>query len=211
MSTQLHTDVDLRQAQEHFLEILPHTQRIAGSAFSHLDPESREEALAEATAMAWQNHLHCQQAGKSPRAGSIAHYAVQKVKAGRRVAGTSSTDVLSPRTQQLGRSRLLRTGRRAEDDGRGPTVPLIGRRTWMRPARRARVELDYPEFLFRPEVTAQERKVFKLLAKGYSGVEIAGKLGGSPPRVFQVKSSLGEKLVGFFGRGIEPGYRTLPG
>jgi DNA-binding NarL/FixJ family response regulator len=48
-------------------------------------------------------------------------------------------------------------------------------------------------------VTEQEREVLSLLARGCGTGEIAGRLDVSAPRVCQVKDSIAEKLVGFFG------------
>jgi hypothetical protein len=200
---------DVQKAQQQFLEILPHVERIAKYAFRHMDPESREDAVAEALALAWQNHLHCSLAGKSPGAPSIAYYAVKNVRSGRRLAGTSSTDVHSDKTQMMGRAAVCHTGSEVRDIGDGPTTPLIDHRTWMRPFHRTRVETDYPDFLDQEEVTGQEETVFAMLAEGRMGKEIADELQVSQPRVSQIKRSLSRKLMQFFGREIYPDYHAL--
>jgi len=69
-----------------------------------------------------------------------------------------------------------------------------------------RVKLDYTKFLTLPEVTEQEREVFSLLPRGYGTGKIAGRLDVSAPRVCQVKNSIAEKLLGFFGQEIWAGY-----
>jgi hypothetical protein len=201
---------NVQQAQRQFAEIMPHVQRIAKYAFRYMDADAREDAVAEAVALAWQNHLHCSLAGKSPGAPSIAHYAVKNVRCGRRFAGTSSTDVHSEKTQMMGRATVSHTGNPPDSIGDGPTTPLIDHRTWMRPFHRTRVEMDYPDFLEQEEVTDQERTVFAMLAEGRMGKEIAAELDVSQPRVCQIKKSLSRKLVRFFGREIYPDYHVLP-
>jgi len=81
---------------------------------------------------------------------------------------------------------------------------LVDRRVWERPPERVRIKLDYGTFLGLPEVTEQERETFSLLGWGYGTGEIGERLDVSSPRVCQVKQAIGEKLVGFFGRGIVP-------
>ena len=88
-------DVEVEHAQQTFLEMMPDIEKIAGCAFRELDPDAREEALAETVAQCWQNHLHCCQEGKDPGASSMTYYAVRSVRSGRRFAGSSSTDVRS--------------------------------------------------------------------------------------------------------------------
>ena len=200
---------NVQQAQKQFREIMPHIERIAGYAFRHRNPDARKEAVAEAVAQAWQNHLHCTLSGKNPGAPSIAYYAVKNVRSGRKLAGTSSTDVHSEKTQMMGRASVCHTGKHDKPIGDGPTTPLIDHRTWMRPFHRARVEMDYPDFLDQGEVTAQEETVFSMLAEGRMGKEIAEELDVSQPRVSQIKKTLANKLVKFFGREIYPDYHAL--
>ena len=207
--------VNVEQAQRQFVEMLPDIECIAGRAFSDLNLDAREEAVAEATALAWQNHMHCVAKEKGIRAPSLAHYAIQGVRSGRRFAGSSSTDVLSPRTQIIGRARVQSLneaplGGATEADESGwwnCSEGLIDRRLWECPPERVRIKLDYSGFLRQPEVTPQEREVFRLLTLGCGTGEIAQRLEVSAPRVCQVKLSIARKLVGFFGVGIEPGGR----
>ena len=55
-------------------------------------------------------------------------------------------------------------------------------------------------------VTPQETTTFNLLAEGYRTGEAAEKLDVSPGRVCQIKGSIAEKLVGFFGPYVDPNY-----
>lgn len=210
------SDVQVEQAQEEFTGMLGDIQRIAGHAFGHLDPEAREDAVAEAVALCWKNHLHCVAEGKDIGARSLAHFAVQGVKSGRALSGSSATDVLSRRTQVLGRVCVLSLSESPADEGDDRSdsgwwncaQALVDKRVWERPLERTRIDLDYAKFLGLPAITGQERKVFDLLARGHRTCEIAHRLEVSAPRVCQVKNALAEKLVEFFGRGIKPDRRV---
>jgi len=207
------TTAEIEQAQHEFVGMMPDIASIAACAFSDLDPESRDEAVAESVAMCWKNHLHCQQVGKDPGSSSMAYYAVHGVRSGRLMAGSSSTDVLSPQTQIMGRAKVQSLdaipvlGSSAEG-GHGwwsCTEALVDRRVWETPPERVRVTLDYGAFLRWPRVTEQEREVFNMLARGYGTGEIAQKLEVSSPRVCQIKDSVGEKLIAFHGPAVHPG------
>ena len=93
-------DVHVEQAQQTFLEMMPDIEKIAGCAFRELNPDARDEALAETVAQCWQNHLHCSQEGKDPGASSMAYYAVRSVRSGRRFAGSNSAEVMGRALQQ---------------------------------------------------------------------------------------------------------------
>ncbi len=185
----------IEKAQEDFESVLPGVERVAGHAFGYMDPEAREEAVAETAALAWQNHLQCSLAQKQVSTSSVAHYAVQNVRSGRCMAGSSSTDVTSPRTQVLGRASV-KSYRETSPDA---AAALMSRRIWERPFEAVRIKLDYGKFLKLPQVNKQERKVFSLIACGYTTSEIAGKIKISRPRVCQIKNSIGKKLKDFFG------------
>jgi len=206
--------VDIQNAQDSFVEMLPDIACIAGRAFSDLNLDAREEAVAEATAMAWKNHVHCVAEEKSIGAPSLAHYAIQGVRSGRRFAGSSSTDVLSPRAQIMGRARVQSLNvalPQPDDDGTAwwtCTQALVDKRIWEHPPERVRIKLDYVKFLALPHVTLQEREVFNLLARGYGTGEIAQRLEVSAPRICQLKRAIADKLTGFFGPDIGPGGRA---
>jgi len=210
------TPVEVRDAQQQFVEMLTDIQKIASRAFDHLDPEAREEAVANAVALSWANHLHCVAEDKRVGAPSLAHYAIQGVKSGRSLCGQSSVDVLAARTRILGRATVQSLSeapvQHPADDGDDEShsgwwncsEALVDRKVWERPRERVRIKLDYDSFLRWPRVTVQECEVFNLLARGHRTSEIAHRLEVSAPRVCQIKNSIGEKLVGFFGRGVRP-------
>ena len=192
-------DLDVTQAQDSFVQMLPEIQSRAGATFRHLDPEAREEAVAETLALCWQNHLQCTLRGKHVGPSSLAHYAMLSVQSGRSINGRNSTDVLAPRTHLLGRVSVESldsppSGTEQNDGWWDRSDTLEDRRTLERPFERVRIKHDYGLFLADSEVTQQERRVFELLAEGWHTGEMAGKLKVSAPRVCQIKHAIGRKL-----------------
>ena len=193
----LTTDLDLPQAQSQFTRMLPEIQSRASLTFRHLDPEAKEEAVAETVAMCWKNHLQCSLRGKAVGASSLAHYAMLGVKSGRSLNGQNSTDVLAPRTQILGRVAVESLDHTTQDGWWDRSDTLEDRRTLERPFERVRIKHDYGAFLAAPHVTDQEQRVFELLAEGYRTGEMAQVLNVSAPRVSQIKDAIGRKLSTF--------------
>jgi len=165
------------------------------------------------------NHLHCLAQRKRIGPASLAHYGMLNVKSGRSVCGQTSTDVLARRTQLLGRAAVESLGAMPvpgdlTDSDRDTgwwdrSETLVDKRTWERPFERTRIRHDYGLFLQSGGVTPQETVAFNLLAEGYRTKGAAETLDVSAGRVCQIKSSLGQKLVGFFGPYVDPNYRAL--
>jgi DNA-binding CsgD family transcriptional regulator len=201
-------DVALSGIQDQFVNMVPEIQSRAGATFRHLDPEAREEAVAETVAAAWKNHVHCVGQGKAIGAAGLAHYAVLGVKSGRSLCGQSATDVQALRTQLLRRVTVESFDalplRQADSGWWERSEALEDKRLCDRPFHRVRIRHDYGAFLALPVVSDQERQVFQLLADGNRTSEIARRLGVSAPRVCQLKSALGRKLRGFFGPEVDP-------
>ncbi len=202
LTTDLVPDLDVPQAQSQFTQMLPEIQSRASLTFRHLDPDAKEEAVAETLALSWKNHLQCSLRGKAVGASSLAHYAMLGVKSGRSLNGQNSTDVLAPRTQILGRVAVesldaVPDHHTREDGWWDRSDILEDRRTIEQPFERVRIKHDYGAFLSEPCVTEQEQRVFELLAEGWRTGEMAHELDVSAPRVCQIKDAIGRKLSTF--------------
>src|SRR5215470_13139885 len=91
--------------QAHFMAtVWPAVERHARIYFRHLRcPHAREEAVAEAVALAWTWHLRLAQRGKDAALfpSALATFAARAVANGRRLCGQErAKDVLSPRAQR---------------------------------------------------------------------------------------------------------------
>ena len=197
-------DLDVQTVQDQFVQMMPDIQSRARTTFRHLGPEAREEAVAQTLALSWKNHLQCASRGKAVGAPSLAHYAMLGVQSGRSLCGQSSTDVLAPRTQKLGRVAVesldaLPAHHTSDDGWWDRSHTLEDRRTLGQPFERVRIKHDYGAFLALPEVSNQEREVFELLAHGYRTGEMARELKVSAPRICQIKDAIGRKLSALMG------------
>ncbi len=194
-------NLDVPKAQQQFTQMLPEIQSRASLTFRHLDPDAKEEAVAETVALSWKNHLQCSLRGKAVGASSLAHYAMLGVKSGRSLNGQNSTDVLAPRTQILGRVAVesldVMPADACSDGWWDRSDTLEDRRTLERPFERVRIKHDYGAFLAHADVTDQEKLVFELLAEGWRTGEMAQELNVSAPRVCQIKDAIGRKLSAF--------------
>ena len=82
------TTIDL---QNRFETHLPEINRLAGFHFRHLDPDAREEAVQNATVLAWRYYLNAAKQGKHDREDvvkTIAWWAIQHSRQGRQGGGT---------------------------------------------------------------------------------------------------------------------------
>ena len=91
--------------EERFLQLLPKIETHGKIFFRHIKcRQSREEAIAEMVALAWQWFKRLYQRGKDPGefVYNFTRCLVRAVSAGRRVTGMLKTkDVMSPRCQQM--------------------------------------------------------------------------------------------------------------
>lgn len=193
-------------ARQYFTGILPSLERRAMTAFSYLDPDAREEAVAETVAICWKDYVGCLGKGKRVTPGNLAYYAVKHVREGNLFNGKQTRDVMGDRARILGRAHVESIYRADSVDGwcddgswHEHAEALIDRRTWERPPEVARIRIDYGDFLNRDGLTYQQRRTFELLADGYRPSEIADELGVARAQVSQLKRTLGKKLRSFYG------------
>ena len=189
-------DVPIQATQEQFVRMMPDIERIAGSVFKHVNPVDREEAIAETLALCWQNYVHCALVGKDVKASSMAFYAIKAVRSGRRLHGPNEPDPQPRPAQTLSEPPSGGICEWADALTAGPA--------WQDPLEHTRIRLDYDQFLQLPQVTQQERKVFRMLALRFRSCEMAEALSISRARVSQLKNTTGKKLVAFFGKQIWP-------
>ena len=188
-----------------FAQNMPEIQSRARACLSHMRPEQREEATAEILGAVFKTSVN---AAKRGMLGNITPFhavvfALKQYRAGRRLAGTSSTDVLAESTQIKGRVKVVSLESIAEHDKEtGRPLPLsevlADRRQDNNPYEHARQDLDYPAILRTERVSRKARKVFRLLCevRGQgAGLVIAHELRVSEGRVTQLKDQLADALA----------------
>lgn len=206
----VHKDVFTSPAHDWFLHNLDEIRSRATACLCRLRPEAREEAVAEVMAA-----VFCA-AVRAARRGTLCRvtpfhavvFATKQFRLGRRVAGTSSTDVTADATAAKRRVRLVSL-ESADPKGEGGVSVTIAetladRRIHEMPFDRTRQNLDYPYILRVERVGAKARKLFSLLSgvRGTGcGNRIAQALKVSPGRVSQLKALLARALAS---RGYAP-------
>ncbi len=174
--------------QELFLtHLLPKVKTQARFGFRNLPAGEREEAEADAIAVALVTFVRLTERGRDPSAFAvrIARVAIWRVKAGRVIGtGERSQDVLSRLSRQ-------RHGVRVESldshDGkhRGGWQQILVEDRKSSPAETAASRIDVGEWLGR--MTSRRRQIAESLGAGYRTEEVAEKFNLSRGRISQLR------------------------
>jgi hypothetical protein len=167
--------VSVATLQESFVTYLPHLRRIARSAFRHLEPERRAEAVSNTIALCWKAWHRLGELDKASEPGilkAIVWYSVKQTKAGRRIDWAGKPrDVLSLRS--YGKVRFDPWN--LED--------YVGKETPIPDA--VSFRLDVPAFL--NTLTERQRSLAMDLAQGMSTTEAAAKYNRSAGAISQFR------------------------
>jgi hypothetical protein len=175
--------------QEDFLRILPRVQQHAQCCFRHLGAEAQEEAVAQATALAFAAFRRLQEQGKDPFAfpSKLATIAVKQVQAGRSLGSRQSrTDILSPATQRRWGFQVQSLApRRAADRERWQEAVVDNTQT--SPADAAAFRMDFRQWL--GSLTPRNRQLVDLLMLSYTPTQAARHLQLSRGRISQLRKA----------------------
>ena len=176
-----------------FLEMLPRIVRYASGALRGLDPEAREDALAEVVARCFVAWLRLVRLGKEDLVYPtvLALYAIRRFRDGRRV-GTkaNSQDAYAGhrhghQVEHIGTPYEQRWKEQLTDDRRTP-VPD-----------QAAFRCDFPAWL--STLSDRDRNIALRLGDGERSTDVARKLGVSRGRVSQIRRELCEGWREFCG------------
>ena len=189
-----------------FMNNYAEIQSRSKACFCRLTPDRRQEAEAEVLATVFKATASAAKRGTLNRLTPfhLVSYAVQQQRVGRRMAGSSSTDVLSDLTRIKRGTRVISLSQPAmgSDNYEGHRSSLAemlsDRRVDRSPFEQVRQNLDYPEILKREQVSKKAKEVFRLLAvvrgRGQNQT-IARMLRVSPGRICQLKGKLAKALA----------------
>jgi len=167
--------------------ILPAVQTLASFRFRNLLPVDREEAIAEAVAVAMIVFVRLVERGKDPQRfpGRLALYAVLRVKAGR-IAGAQdrSGDVLSRMARQQRGFIVESLDVCSNPDGSSWQTVLVEDRK-STPADTAASRIDFAAWLGR--MKSRRRQIAETLAAGFRTEEVAQLFNLSPGRISQMR------------------------
>src|SRR5580765_1956090 len=170
-----------------FLLLLPTVQRHAQFAFRSLNPEAREEAIAEVVATAFVAYVSLRRRGKQPDTfpRQLGIFAVLAVRDHRQVACRSaSREVLSRKVQRRHGFRvesLHNWGSDSQDDWQEAVVD----NTQTPVPDQASFRLAFPKFL--ATLSRRDQRIVHFLARGHSAKEAAAKFGVSGARITQLR------------------------
>jgi hypothetical protein len=174
--------------------VLPAVEVCSRVSFRTLPQIEREEATAEAIAVAMISFVSLVRRGRDPVefAGSLARIAVLRVIAGR-LSGSAfnNRDVLSRQARRR-HGFVVQSLDAAGNDGWRQIVAEDRRRT---PADIATARLDIADWLGR--MTSRRRKIAESLAAGYRTEEVAEMFNLSQGRISQLRREFEESWIEF--------------
>ena len=170
-----------------FLALLPRIELHARIAFRHLGcPQSRDDAVAETVALAWQSYLRLVERGKDPAAfvSRFADYAARAVRRGRRVCGQEAgQEVLSPRAQARHGFAVLRLPAGPTTLNGSPLEEALLDNAVTPPPEAAAFRIDFPAWLATwPE---RDRRLIEALGLGERTLALAQQFGLTPGWISQ--------------------------
>ena len=181
-----------------FLTMLPTITTNARIAFRHLDPEAREEAVAECIANAFVAYVRLVELGKASLAypTPLAHYAIAQIHAGRKVGAKMNVrDVMSEYCQRRKNIEVERLDHYDREEDAWREVIVEDRHAG--PADTARVRIDFGDWL--RSLPTKVRRIAKTLATGERTDETARKFGLSAGRISQLRTELAASWRNFVG------------
>jgi len=177
-------------------EIMPILAGTVPMAVKPVGSENREELVQDTLVSAAMMLDRAERAGKPLYPKSMAYYAIQRAKTGRRSYGASRTDVLAPATQLDNHAQLdyldapVATGEHGLEDGCELHDVLAGK--YEDPAQQAARELDWAELLL--DLNERDIALLRCTAQGGKLTALARKYGVSSARLSQLKRELGTQV-----------------
>src|SRR6516164_2080744 len=170
-----------------FLALLPRIETHARITFRHLGcPQGRDDAVAEAVALAWREYLRLVERGKDPAefVGTFVGYAARAVRRGRRVCGQEAgQEVLSPRAQARHGFAVLRLPAGPTTLNGSPLEEALLDNAVTPPPEAAAFRIDFPAWLATwPE---RDRRLIESLGLGERTLALADQFGLTPGRISQ--------------------------
>jgi len=186
-----------------FMQNLTEIQSRSRACLSRVPSRFRDDAMAEVIANVFKASVSAQRRGVLARITPFrcVLYAVKQYHQGRRMAGYTSTDVMSEAAQAKGRCTVVPLSTIVPDENKRPmplSETLADQRQDNSPPEQVRRNMDYPEILEREQVGYKARRVFAHLTEDRTlgcGMAIARELRVSPGRICQFKQQLAQALA----------------
>ena len=150
-------------------KMTPHFRYFAKRVL-RLKGDDYDDVLQELSAIAYEMYLSLVKRGKEVFYTPITRFAIGRYKEGRRFLGSDSTDVLSERTRQLGRTDVC---------NRDTLHLMVDRKTDT--AESVHLHIDFQEWYHRQ--TPKDQRIINLLAMGESPSDVARACDVSPATI----------------------------
>lgn len=177
------------------------TAAIARGAVRGIGCEDTEELTAEGRALAAKALDSAERRGKSVPPQSVAYYALENLKQGRRSGYAGKADVMSAAATVCGRVNIRSLDEPMAVDGDDPEQDMTLHDVLAAEEEDVDVaaarHLDWDKVMTR--LDARNKTMVKAMAAGYGTDAIAEKIHVSPPRVCQLKEALGRYVVDSWG------------
>ncbi len=188
--------------QQQFIQnILPIIVATVPKAIKPIGCEDREELVQDALAMACEGADSLEKRGKEIIARSVAYYAIQRLKSGRRFKQAGRTDVLSTgcRLHNCQVESLDAPVQQGDDDETLTLGDMIAAKK-DDPAQRAVRRIDWSGFT--SDLDQRKQRVLTGTAAGFAVKELADEMNVSPPRVVQLKREIAADARGYWGGNV---------
>jgi hypothetical protein len=184
-------------------QVVPRLKAVIPRSVNCVGSEDAQELIQDATCLAARIMHNAEANGKQVPHSSVAYYAIQHCKSGRRAVGHSSSDVHGTRTQLTGRSRLESMEEVvAIDEITGGEVLLHDVLSCDQedPSTRAARKMDWEDFM--AGLSLKDQAIVLLMIEGKSVSGMARKLKVSYWTVRNCKKNLGLKILEHMGDSI---------
>lgn len=195
--------------QRQFAEaMLPIITRVARQAFCQLDPEAKEEAVAEVVAAAFVMYASLVRTGRESRAfpSALATYGVRRVRIGRPATRPQNILDISGRLCHFRKGvQVERLDRYHRDEG---WKEALIQDKHAGPAEIAAARIDIGEWF--GTLSSRDQQIASQLALGCRTGEVAKQFGLSPGRISQKRTAYRESWRTFQGEGDDDGKNAGP-
>ena len=176
-------------------QVLPRIRSAVPRCVKTVGCEDVDELIQDTVTSAAQMLEACEVNGKPIYPASVAFYAIQRGKSGRRSYGATRTDVLCASAQLDGNvaCESMDEGIR-NDDGDGGMLSLhdLLASNTEDPAQQAVRQLDWAEVL--SDLDCRKLEILRAVAEGGTLNKLARKFGVSNPRITQLKCELARQI-----------------
>ena len=174
-------------------EIVPRIQAAVPRTVKPIGAEDFREIVADTIVLAANMVESCEVRGRPLYPSSIAYFAIQAVRHGRRSTSASRTDAMSPAAQLDGNATLDSMDESVEaEDGDALSLHELLAGPAEDPAQIAGRELDWAELM--EDLTERDLALLRTTINGDRLDLLARQFGVTPARVTQLKRELGQQI-----------------